>query len=226
MRLTAIDRYTATAAAGFVSLQNYIVVDALPPNVAEAARDTVAVPIALINGSGVVVLETVCTGWETVGVAFHLYIQELAADSIAGPLTVLAAPSAAMMSGMQPATSRGGSLAAGTYAAYVGHMHHVTVSGDCTLQLCSPGSVHGGFVSQLFQAEDGVGSYGLVTRLVLEDQMEVGGPAVLTWSVNAQLAGIAWEVAEPQFSGPGTRLAVELWNRGDGVLIGWFHEFA
>lgn len=225
MRLTAIDRYTAVAADGVVGLQDYIVVDQLPPVIAEMARDTVAAPITLIDAGGVVVLETVCVGWETVGVDSHLYIQALDIDSIAGPLTVLSSPSAAMMASTQPATARHGALSSGTYYADVGHMHHVTVAGDATIQVRSLVDRGTGF-GPLFQGEDAISTLGLVTRLVIEDQMEVGGPAELTWAVNAELVGIAWEVAAPQFTAPGTRLAVELWNRGDGVMLGWFREFA
>lgn len=224
MRLIAVNSYTATAADGVVAMQDYIVVDQLPPVIAEYARGTVAVPISMLDADDVVVMETVCTGWATVGAAFHLYIQELDIEGIAGPLTVMSTPSAAMMAALQPATARAGTLSSGTYVADVGHMHHITAEGDCTLQVRSLVDRAEGFAT-LFQGEDAISTLGLVTRLVITDAMAVGGPAELTWSVNAELTGFAWEVAAPQFTAPGAILAVELWNRGDGTLLGWFREF-
>ena len=49
MRLIAVNSYTATAADGVVAMQDYIVVDQLPPVIAEYARGTVAVPISMLD---------------------------------------------------------------------------------------------------------------------------------------------------------------------------------
>jgi hypothetical protein len=219
MRLTAIDRYTATAADGYTAMADVIEVDAKPDDT-NPTRGTIAVPITVIDADDTIVLETVCRGWGTNGGQDELYVNELNIDSIAGPLTVLVAPSRALINCLQPAEAHaGGDVGPGTYDAHIGHMHHVTIQDDATIRLVLAGDYTGWY--GVYRSEDGISAKGVVTRLVVDNPSNFVTPT-LTWTVEG-LSGIKWESGAPQFSGKST-LLVELWSDGGNNLLGWFRE--
>lgn len=220
-RLTIVGNYQAAAASGVGGTADYIDIDITPDGLnlgdlgSGPTRDSIAVPITILDSAGNVVDWLICTGWQASPP--RLFIDPRYASAIPGPCTVVCSPNLPVMACYQSAQSLSGSINGSTYIAEHGLTHEVTVNGAGTISLKSSmqntASPFKGY-NQAFNA-------GHKTRLIVVDGP--GTQPAITWSHDA--GAIRWESGAPQFVAGKPRMVVEVVGN-NGILFGWFRLFA
>ncbi len=214
-RLSYLDNYSTTA-AGVGGSDNFIVVDATPADPADVTRDTVAIPISILDAAtGAKLYNTICTGWDSA--TSKLYMDSLAVSDITDPVTILCAPNSNVMGHLQGAQSIYDSLASGTYDAEQGVTHVLNVTGAATIQ------VAGALIAAWGSGYEQVFPGGQLTRLILSDGD--GDQPAITWSASGGVS-LYWAGGDdPQFAVGAGHLVVEIVGGGSSHLYGRYWSY-
>lgn len=214
-RLSFLDNYSTTA-AGVGGSDNFIEVAATPASPTDVTRDTVAIPISILDAAtGAELYNTICTGWDSA--TSRLYMDSLAVSDITDPVTILCAPNKDVMAHLQSAQAIYDNLASGTYMAEQGVTHVLNITGAATIEISGAMiATWGGGYEQVFPG-------GHLTRLILADGD--GDQPAITWSSNG-FVSLNWAGGDdPQFAVGAGHLVVEIVGGGLSHLYGRYWSY-
>lgn len=214
-RLSYLDNYSTTA-AGVIGSDTFIVVAATPADPADVTRDTVAIPISILDAAtGAELCNTICTGWDSGD--SKLFIDQLYISDITDPVTILCTPNKEVMAHLQGAQAIYDTIASGTYAAEQGVTHVLNVTGAATIE------IEGAFITAWGSGYEQVFPGGQLTRLILSDGD--GDQPAITWSASGGVS-LYWAGGDDaQFAVGAAHLVVEIVGGGSSNLYGRYWSY-